>query len=328
MAPSLSLTQVNYTAAGLVASPPNRLDGRDLLAFRPLQIATGISGQAAGSAQCTLGGTRCLVVISAEVVQDDEAQSGLIECSVDVDPSVPLSANLSALLLTLQKSLGHALTSSAIRPAQLVILRSASPPHRPTRAWKLTMDVSLQDVSGGNVADTTFAAAYAALADVRLPRTRAIGFDVAGLQGERQTEGQGHQNMDIFDVRGSLSRTRGGLKGAGVKAGADATVEEASDDGKIGVDFEIQDVWDGAVKLEGADSFPIGVTVNVVRICRITVKFAFSFAHPSFRTASRRCPAGRHTDRGGLHSVYTTHPRPLQRTFSPDRRHTNAHRLV
>lgn len=83
MAPSISTTQQSYTLSGLLSSPPLRLDGRSLLAFRPLHISTGLAPQAAGSAQCLLGGTRCTVVVSAEVIDGAEAQGPHMSCDVD-----------------------------------------------------------------------------------------------------------------------------------------------------------------------------------------------------------------------------------------------------
>lgn len=83
MAPSISTTQHSYTLAGLLSSPTHRLDDRALLAFRPLHISTDIAPQAAGSAQCLLGGTKCIVVVSAEVTDGQEANEPHLSCEVD-----------------------------------------------------------------------------------------------------------------------------------------------------------------------------------------------------------------------------------------------------
>ncbi|MCO5565637.1 hypothetical protein L7F22_019311 [Adiantum nelumboides] len=273
MAPTLSLTQLSYTTAGLLSKPIDRLDGRDLLAFRPLKIVTGVADQAAGSANCTLGdNTRCSVVISSEVVQDNsEIESGLVQSFIDVHPAIPSSANLSALLVSLQKLLDQLFNSnaSAFDTSQLIILRNPKAPHKPTRAWKLIIDVTLLDVSGGNVADVVFATIYAALQDVQLPKTRAIGFDIQSMQAAQANSGQGSEKVDIFDVRGSLTRTRG----AGIPS-SDATRTVESDDSsfeldaeqraKVGVDFEIKDIYDGSNPLKGTRGFPIAITINIL----------------------------------------------------------------
>ena len=83
MAPSISTTQQSYTLAGLLSLPAHRLDNRSLLAFRPLHVSTGIAPQAAGSAQCLLGGTKCIVVASAEVVDGQDASGPYMSCDVD-----------------------------------------------------------------------------------------------------------------------------------------------------------------------------------------------------------------------------------------------------
>lgn len=272
MAPTLSLTQLSYTSSGLLSTPADRLDGRDLLAFRPLKIVTGVADQAAGSANCTLGdNTRCSVVISSEVVQETgEIESGLIQSYIDIHPAIPSSANLSALLVSLQKTLNQLFNpnASAIDTSQLIILRNPKAPHRPTRAWRLIIDITLLDVSGGNVADVVFATIYAALQDVQLPKTRAIGFDIQSMQAAQASNGQGQQKVDIFDVRGSLTRTRG----AGIPS-SDATRSSQIDDSplldaeqkaKVGVDFEIKDIHDGSNRLKGTRAFPIAITINIL----------------------------------------------------------------
>ena len=68
MAPHLlSRSQADFFLRGLTSDPPQRSDGRHLLAFRSLQIDTGIAAQANGSSQITLGGTEIFCGIKAEV---------------------------------------------------------------------------------------------------------------------------------------------------------------------------------------------------------------------------------------------------------------------
>lgn len=107
MAPHLlSRSQADFFLRGLTSDPPQRSDGRHLLAFRSLQIDTGIAAQANGSSQITLGGTEIFCGIKAEVRsfgddsddEDEEAEfqtqdeqelasesrkTGRIKCSVD-----------------------------------------------------------------------------------------------------------------------------------------------------------------------------------------------------------------------------------------------------
>jgi exosome complex RNA-binding protein Rrp42 (RNase PH superfamily) len=165
----------------------------------------------------------------------------------------------------LQKTLASSLTSSAIPRDQFIVLRSASSPFQPTKAWSLHLDVTFTNIQGGNLADVMFAAVWAALNSVRLPRTRAIGFDT-DLLNNRQTEG----NLDSFDIKGSLAKTRGiagGKKGKGAtdtSSGQELATIDPSIREKTGVDFEVLDVWDNGATIEGSSNFPLAVTVNML----------------------------------------------------------------
>ena len=119
-----------------------------------------------------------------------------------------------------------------------------------------------------------FAAVWSALGDVRLPRTRAIGFDTDLLNSNRQSEG----NLDSFDIKGnikgSLARNRNstGATGANAKAQAAAGSKKGEESmpvdqsikEKTGMDFEVMDIWDNGVFIEGSQTAPIAVTVNLV----------------------------------------------------------------
>ena len=105
-----------------------------------------------------------------------------------------------------------------------------------------------------------YAAVWAALNNVRLPQTRAIGFDT-DLLSNRQNQG----NLDSFDIKGTRTGSRG-VQGKGPKtngalssAGNGSAVPD-----KTGVDFEMADVWDSGAPINGADDFPVAVTVNLV----------------------------------------------------------------
>lgn len=173
---------------------------------------------------------------------------------------------MTSLLLTLQKTLTSALSSSTIPQEQLVVLRSASPPFQPTKSWSIHLDVTFANIQGGNLADVMFAAVWAALNSVRLPRTRAIGFDTDLLNTNRQSEG----NLDSFDIKGALAKTRGGASGMNSKKAAVSSTShdlanlDPSIKSKTGVDFEVMDLWDSGVVIEGSRDFPVAVTVNLV----------------------------------------------------------------
>lgn len=180
--------------------------------------------------------------------------------------SIPQGTNMTSLLLTLQKTLSSALNSSAIPQEQFVVLRSPLPPFQPTKSWSIHLDVTFANIQGGNLADVMFAAAWAALNSIRLPRTRAIGFDTDLLNNNRQSEG----NLDSFDIKGTLAKTRGAASGADNKnvptslserdvANLDPLIKS-----KTGVDFEVMDLWDGGSSIQGSRDFPVAVTVNLV----------------------------------------------------------------
>lgn len=173
------------------------------------------------------------------------------------------------------------------------MLRSASAPFQPTRAWLLHLDVTFANIQGGNLADVMFAAVWAALNSVRLPRTRAIGFDT-DLLNNRHIEG----NLDLFDMKGNLAKTRriapviGSKKNAVAASDQNLATMSPSIKEKAGVDFEVMDVYDSGNPIQGSDDFPLAVTVNMVRgrrrpvtILMVLTKLVLQLA------AARRCPA-------------------------------------
>lgn len=184
----------------------------------------------------------------------------------DSPSSIPQGSNSSSLLLTLEKTLASTLLYTDIPSEQFVILRSSTPPFQPTKAWSLHFDVSFTDIQGGNLADVMFAAVWAALNNIRLPRTRAIGFNTDLLKQNRQTEG----NLDSFDIKGSLARYRSTGSQGGAKPSINSSEESAQLDASIkektGIDFELLDVWDSGTQIKGCLDFPVAVTVNLVRV--------------------------------------------------------------
>ena len=94
--------------------------------------------------------------------------------------------------------------------------------------------MEFDDIAGGNLADAMFASVHAALDNVRLPQTRVVGLDVQHLKN-------GNQTLDIFDVKGRKQQPKH----------TPANIPPAQQDGapanqlesRIGVDYEIQDLW-------------------------------------------------------------------------------------
>jgi hypothetical protein len=76
MVSTLSPSERSYILTGLShPTSPTRLDGRSLLASRPISVSYGDAPQASGSARVVLGGTEVLAGVRLEVA--------------DVDPSDP-----------------------------------------------------------------------------------------------------------------------------------------------------------------------------------------------------------------------------------------------
>jgi exosome complex component RRP42 len=144
-----------------------------------------------------------------------------------------LSADYTTLL---HSTLAH----PSLRPANLDVL-----PGR--KAWACRLDAVVQ-ADGGNVSDALWAAACAALWDTRVPRTRAVEYrraeDVEGGRGEGMDVDKAVSGFDAI-----AGRVRGGMRAAAV-------------------DFELLDYWDEGDVLGGRDAWPVGVTLNVVRVGR------------------------------------------------------------
>lgn len=109
-----------------------------------------------------------------------------------------------------------------------------------SKAWTLYLDILILSSSGGNVSDLSIVAARSALAATRLPLTRSIGFDEAGVQSAGDGAG-----MTVDE--GFSGLVKGGK--AGVRA----------------VDFELIDGGEQGVRLPGWEDLPVGITLNLVR---------------------------------------------------------------
>ena len=96
---SLSKAEKAYIQAGLVATPPSRADGRDLLDYRSIALETGVAPLANGSARVCIGrslggadtggaggGTEVVTATKLEVENvggvDGGVDGGRVVCSV------------------------------------------------------------------------------------------------------------------------------------------------------------------------------------------------------------------------------------------------------
>ncbi|CAD6975834.1 unnamed protein product, partial [Tilletia controversa] len=110
--------------------------------------------------------------------------------------------------------------------------------------WHFYIDATILSLSAGNLVDATFAAVFAALSDVRIPRTRQVRFRAedgaaaAGAEGERESDRQ------KGDELGMIKQKR---------------VDRA-------VDFELlqDDTGFGGDRLRNWEAIPVCVTVSLL----------------------------------------------------------------
>lgn len=116
-----------------------------------------------------------------------------------------------------------------------------------SKAWTLYLDVLVLSSAGGNVLDLAVLAARSALANVRLPQTRSIGFEGDDSDDDAHVEVTG---SSMTQDEGFSSLVKGG------KAG------------KKAVDFELVDGDERGVRLAGWESLPIAITFDLVSVTR------------------------------------------------------------
>ena len=100
----------------------------------------------------------------------------------------------------------------------------------------------------GNTLDALVIASRAALWDLRIPKTRALEYQADKKARDDEMEVEGGQ-VDALK-----------------------TVVRRSQKSKTGVDFELEDYWDGGIPLAKRETLPVCVTLQLVR--------CFLFCHP------------------------------------------------
>ncbi|GAA5899757.1 uncharacterized protein JCM6883_005980 [Sporobolomyces salmoneus] len=254
--------------------PPPRPDGRVPLQYRDITLQTGVSlaQGALGSAKVVVedsagtagaGSTEICAGVRGEIENVAPGQTGGrivlgLECAPTALPSLKpeLPLHLASLLTSL-------FASSSLPPSllsQLVVIPA-------TKAWTLYLDVLILSSAGGNLIDLSILAARSALANVRLPQTRSIGFDGDDEDNETnaQTEGGTHVTQD----EGFSGLVKGG------KAG------------KKAVDFELVDGGEQGERLHGWQDLPIAITFDLInQIPHLDSTALESAASPSSLTVS------------------------------------------
>lgn len=280
MAPQvLSKSQADFFLRGLTSDPPQRSDGRPLLAFRPLDVDTAIASQANGSAQVNLGGTEIYCGIKAEVstfgedddedeegggdfqTQDEHEQAGesksmgRIKCSVDYSQSLVHSFD-NKILETLSVSLSSMVNSvfssrsSPIPLRQLVIIDNA-------KHWTVYIDLLVNSLAGGNLFDAAFASIFSALYNTRIPTTRGVAFEApATLDASEGAFSNAQGDLDQMGIKGLLKKKP---KNTAPKRKGPA----AASNSKV-VDFELENNGQDGSLLSGRQDLPLCITVNIL----------------------------------------------------------------
>ncbi|GAA5835870.1 hypothetical protein JCM3766R1_005873 [Sporobolomyces carnicolor] len=263
------------SAAQAAEEAPLRPDGRLPLQYRDLILHTGVSQAqgALGSAKVVVedaagtagaASTEVWAGVRGEIENVQPGQTGGrivvgLECAPTALPSLKpeLPLHLASLLTSL-------FASTSLPPAllaQLAVIPSA-------KAWTLYLDVLILSSAAGNLIDLTVLAARSALANVRLPQTRSIGFDGGddeADEGDAQMEGGTHVTQD----EGFSGLVKGG------KAG------------KKAVDFELVDGGEQGERLDGWQDLPIAITFDLInQVPHLDSTALESSASPSSLTVS------------------------------------------
>ncbi|KIY43198.1 hypothetical protein FISHEDRAFT_53943 [Fistulina hepatica ATCC 64428] len=243
-AATISKSERSYIQAGLLLDPPSRADGRDVLDYRHVSLQLGVSPLANGSAHLNIGGnevdgaggTDVWAASKLEVIDLTTAGRQGIVCTVSCSPAAYPHLSISQL-----EDLQHDLTTvldqtfshPCLRPPNLMIL-----PQR--KAWLLSLDFIVA-ADAGNVYDALFMAARAALWDTKVPVTRAVEYRIksstnASLPPTGDIDVDQQAATSGFDTRES----------------------------NTAADFELPDYWDEGVPLQGRDTWPIAITLNLI----------------------------------------------------------------
>ncbi|KAF8645994.1 hypothetical protein AX16_007420 [Volvariella volvacea WC 439] len=246
---SLSKAEKSFIHAGILASPPQRKDGRALEEFRNVALETGVAPLANGSARVNIGrhpregggGTEVLAATKLEVedVESDESvDGGRIVCAVTCSPAAYPHLSTAALEDLQQDftTLVHqTLSHPSLHPANLSIIPKK-------KSWLLILDLVVLSDSG-NVYDALFMAARAALWDTKVPRTRVVELNLSSAI--KTTTPSASEGMDVDTD-------------ANPESGLDTRRRPPAQD------FDLPDYWDEGEDLQGKQRWPVCLTFNVV----------------------------------------------------------------
>ena len=130
------------------------------------------------------------------------------------------------------------LFSSICRLQQLTIIQNK-------KAWLIHLDVIILSAEGGNLYDAVTTTARAALWDLKIPKTRGIGYNPPSAIEEEEIE----RDVEMIGFNALLKSKKG-------KGSAD-------------VDFELESYWDEGEPLEDRELLPVSITLNIVSLSSI-----------------------------------------------------------
>ncbi|ORX39288.1 hypothetical protein BD324DRAFT_619139 [Kockovaella imperatae] len=266
---TLSPAERSYIISGLSSSTPTRLDGRSLHSPRAITISYGDAPQANGSARvCVEGGTEIIAGIRLEVGDVVPRTSDINgtgngkgkgratggegwQTQVEVDVTPQAYPQLSQQALSLLSAQYESLLSDHFVPSipPLPILP-------PTKYFIPHLQLTIISASSGSIPSTLFIAARAAFSDLKIPKTKRIGWEGAtkGHNGDRETD-DGGMDMEESDLSGIKAAVRGGRKGPGGKSGR----------ARVGGDeWDLDPSGDGLEVLQEREKLPVLIILNLI----------------------------------------------------------------
>ncbi len=163
-----------------------RIDGRGLMDYRKIEITTGISRKAEGSAEVRLGDTRVMAGVKLDIGKPfpDTPEEGVFMVNAEFVPFAsetfeagPPDENAIELARVVDRAIREA---KIFDNSQLVV--------EPGEAvWMVFVDLDILD-HGGNLIDASSLAAISALLNARFPQYEKQGDEYRVLYDEEKTD--------------------------------------------------------------------------------------------------------------------------------------------
>ena len=165
-----------------LASKERRVDGRMLKEMRPVTIETGLIKKAEGSAKVSLGETKVIAGVKAELGSPfpDEPNKGVITCNAEL---IPLASPVFEVGPPQEDAIELArVVDRGIRESEMINLEKLCviPGEK---VWVLFVDLYILD-DNGNLFDASSYAAVAALLTTKIPEVEVNGDNVV-IRDER-----------------------------------------------------------------------------------------------------------------------------------------------